>query len=80
VGPAGHSRVNEDLADQTATPILSEILMDDRFKSFVRGIKYMRPGPQRNRMIEEFWKGIYGGFQVEAMDGLRIREFHLRIR
>jgi hypothetical protein len=52
-------------------------LLDVRFKSFVCGIKYMRPGLQRNRMIEKFWKGIYEGFQVEDMDGLRVREFVL---
>jgi hypothetical protein len=52
------------------------LTLDYRFKAFVWRIKYIEPGPQRNKAIERFWKQVCEDCPADD-EGLIIRSFVL---
>jgi hypothetical protein len=51
------------------------LTLDYRFKDIVRIPRYMNPGYERYRVIEQFWKQVYEDYQPGDGDSLQLRGF-----
>jgi hypothetical protein len=51
------------------------LILDYRFGDVVWRIRFVNPGRQRDRAIEQFWKQVYEDYQLEDGDSLQLRSF-----
>jgi hypothetical protein len=47
--------------------------LDWRFRHVVDQMKSLGPGPERIAVIDDFWRGVYGGYCVGEREMLRVR-------
>jgi hypothetical protein len=46
---------------------------DSRFWNVADQMKDLGPGPERNKIVDEFWKGAYQDFYVSEREMIRVR-------
>jgi hypothetical protein len=49
------------------------LILDHRLRDIIWRIRFTKPGRQRDRSIEQFWKQVY--YQPEDGDSLQLRSF-----